>query len=733
MNIYIKGNFKKSIFQSENGYTIGIFKVQETNFPDLEIYIDRVITFTGYFHELNEVDTYVFYGKLVSHDKYGEQFQVDSYERCMPEEKNQIIDFLSSGLFKGIGEAKAKKIEKALGKDTFKVILENPSNLILIPGITGKNANELHQKLLEYESSYETILYLNKVGFSTKDSMIIYNKYRENSLRKIDENIYELVEDIYEMYFKKIDLIALKMGLDKDTNIRIDASILYIMRELSNNYGHSYFTSDEIYSYIGRVTGVSLSKDKYKDRLIFLEKNLKIVSLDGRYYTREMYEAEVCIVNRFSLLNHEKGLKDNNVDEMIKALEDSFSIKYNEGQLKAIKASYLKKMLIITGGPGTGKTTIINAIVELYRQMNKYSLKEMNDKIALLAPTGRAAKRMSEKTKYKASTIHRFLKWNKDNDSFQINEYNKSKVEFVLIDEASMVDTYLFSSLLKGLSVNTKIILVGDYDQLPSVGPGQVLHDAINSEVLNVCYLNELYRQGKDSNIISLAYDIRANCLNKDIFNKDEDLTFIECSESEVIDNISNIALTYQDVSYKDFQILAPQYKTINGIDNINKNLQSIFNKKNKDRKELVVGEFTYREGDKVIQLTNMPDENVYNGDIGIICQIVTKGTKEIYIDYDGNIVKYTSSSFNKFKLAYAISIHKSQGSEFDIVVIPLVKSFKKMLYKKLIYTAVTRSKKKLFIIGDYNAFELAVNNTISDLRRTSIKDFLINGINTSK
>lgn len=730
MSIYIKGQYKKSIFQSENGYTIGLFKVQETNSEDLEIYIDRTITFTGYFHELNEIDTYVFNGKLVEHTKYGEQFQVDSYERCMPEEKNQIIDFLSSGLFKGIGEAKAKKIEKALGKDTFKVILENPSNLILIPGITEKNSQELHQKLLEYESSYETILYLTKIGFSTKDSMIIYNKYKENSLRKIDENIYCLIEDIYEMHFKKIDLIAMKVGIDKDSDIRIDASILYIMRELSNNYGHSYFSKEEIYSYLHRVMALSIDKDRYESRLLELERNLKIVNKNSRYYTRELYDAEVFIVKRFNLLNHEKDISDKNVDDMINTLEEHFGIKYNEEQRLAIRNSYLKKLLIITGGPGTGKTTIINAIVELYKQMNKYNLKDLDEKLALLAPTGRAAKRMSEATNYKASTIHRFLKWNKDNNSFGINEYNKSKVEFVLIDEASMVDTLLFHSLLKGLSANTKIILVGDYDQLPSVGAGQVLHDAINSNVLNVSYLKELYRQGKDSNIITLAYDIRSNKLNKDIFNKDEDLTFIECNDDEVLDYISNVCQTYKDVSYKDLQILAPQYKTINGIDNINIKLQDIFNKKSKAKREITIGEYTYREGDKVIQLTNMPDENVYNGDIGIICQIINQKQKEIYIDFDGNLVRYTSSSFNKFKKAYAISIHKSQGSEFDIVIIPLVKSFKKMLYRKLIYTAITRSKKKLFLIGDYQALEIAVNNNTSDLRRTSIKDFLINGIN---
>ena len=729
MDIYIKGNYRKSIFQSDNGYIIGLFKVSETNDENIDIYIDRTITFTGYFHELNEIDTYIFYGKLVEHNKYGEQFQVEKYERCMPEDKNGIVEFLSSGLFKGIGESKAKKIEKVLGKDTFKVILENPSNLVLIPGITSKNAEELHKKLVEYESSYETIMYLNKIGFSTKDSMLIYNKYKENTIKQIDANIYELIEDIYEMYFKKIDLIAMKMGMTKDSDIRIDATILYIMRELSNNFGHSYFFKEEIYSFLEKVLQIKIDIEKFYERLIQLEKNLKIVKLDDKYYTRELYDAEICISQRLTLLSHKQDNKCNDLDDKINLLEKYFNIKYNNEQKEAIKESYLKNILIITGGPGTGKTTIMKAIVELYKQINKLTRSEVDEKLALLAPTGRAAKRMSESTLFKASTIHRFLKWNKDNDSFQINEYNKSKVEFVLIDEASMIDTLLFSNLLKGLSVNTKIILVGDYDQLPSVGPGQVLHDAINSNMLKVCYLKELYRQGKDSNIISLAYDIRNNCLNKNIFNQEDDLTFIECRDTEVLDNIALIANTYKDTSYKDFQVLAPMYKTINGIDNINNKLKDIFNKKDKNKKEISVGEVIYREGDKVIQLTNMPDDNVYNGDIGIISKIVTKNNKEIYIDFDGNIVRYTSANFNKFKLAYAISIHKAQGSEFEIVVIPLVNSFRKMLYRKLIYTGITRSKKKLFLVGEYSALEIATKNTSSDIRRTTVKDFLINGI----
>ena len=730
MKGYIKGQYRKSIFTGDTGYNIGIFKVMETDIDEVEIYINRTITFTGYFHELNDIDTYIFYGDLIIHPKYGDQFQVDHYERCKPVEKDAIESFLSSGIFKGIGEAKAKKIVDVLGKDTFNVILNNPNNLILIPTITSINANTLHDKLVEYESSYEMIVYLNRIGFNTKDSMIIYNKYRENTIKQIEDNIYKLIEDIYEINFKKIDIIANNLEITKDSSIRIEAAILYIMRELSNSYGHSYYYKEEIYSFIYRVLGINIDDDKFMSTLKLLEDNLSIIKLEDKYYLKEMYEAEVLITKRFRILSHKKDNVCKNIDDKIKIIEGHFCIDYNSDQELAIKESFQKNFLIITGGPGTGKTTILKAILELFKEINKYDNKKMDERVALLAPTGRAAKRMGEAAIFRASTIHRFLKWNKENDTFQINEYNKSTVEFVIIDEASMIDTYLFSNLLKGLSVNTKIVLIGDYEQLPSVGPGQVLHDLISSDCLNVVYLKELYRQGSDSNILTLAYDIRNNSLSRDIFNIDDDLTFIECSNDLVLDNIEEIANTYKDLSYKKFQILAPMYKTINGIDNINNRLQNIFNKKSKDKKEIKVGDVIFREGDKVIQLTNMPDDNVYNGDIGIIERVVTRTNKEIYIDFDGNLVKYTPSNFNKFKLAYAISIHKSQGSEFDIVIMPIVNNFKKMLYKKLVYTGITRSKKKLYIIGDYNSLNTAINNTSSDLRRTSIKEFLINGIN---
>lgn len=726
---YIKGNYRRSIYQNSQGYNIGLFKVMDTDDEKLADYIDHIITFTGYFHELNDMDTYLFYGKLVTHPKYGEQFQVDNYERCKPEEKDSIIEFLTSGLFKGIGEKKAKAIVDVLGKDTLKIILENPDNLILIPGVTKKNIEVLHTKLQEYESSYETILILTELGFSTKDAMIVYNFYKNKTKNIIDTNIYQIIEDIYNMTFKKIDAIALKSGLEKDAPIRVEASIIYIMNELSNAYGHSYYFKEEIASYLQRVLGVNITEELFLNSLENLEKNLLIVKREDRYYLKEMYESETLITKRFRMLSREEDIVIKDIDSKIKELQNLFGITYNEQQFLAIKNSLLKKILIITGGPGTGKTTIMKGVTELYRTVNKLSYEQLQEKIALLAPTGRAAKRMSESTLLRASTIHRFLKWQKETNKFQVNEYNKSRVEFVIIDEASMIDTYLMASLLKGISANCKILLVGDDHQLPSVGPGQVLHDLIESNSLQKVELTELYRQGKDSNILTLAYDIRQGEVNEEVFNVGDDLTFIKATPDQVVDNILEITDTYQDLSYKEFQILCPMYKTIAGIDEINRHVQNKVNPKTKNKKELQYGDVIFREDDKVLQLTNMPDENVYNGDIGIIKEIKTAPKKEIIIDFDGNIVKYTPSNFNNFRLAYAISIHKAQGSEFDVVIIPIVRNFNKMLYRKLIYTGITRSKKKLYLIGDINALKYAVSNNNSDIRRTSIKDYLQNGI----
>ena len=719
MSNYIKGEYKREIFSSDTGYIVGLFKVKETNNEEWEKYLNTTITFTGYFHELNNIDNYIFYGSFVEHEKYGMQFQTTSYERAIPEEKDSIVEFLTSGLFKGIGEKKAKKIVDVLGKDTLKIILEQPNNLILIPGITEKNKIELHNKLQDYEASYEVIIKLGNLGFTTREAMLIYNYYKEKSLLKIDEDFYNLYYDLSNLSFKRIDALALKNNIPSDDITRIEAGIIYVMNELTNNYGHSYYFIHELLPFVEKALHLDLDKEYINNCLDSLIKKGLVVKKEDYYYLSTIYNDEVYIVNRLNLLMHTKDNLVKNIDLYINKIEEHYSLTYNIDQKEAIRESIKKNILVITGGPGTGKTTILKGICELYKQVNKYTMDKVVENIALLAPTGRASKRMSEESGMPASTIHRFLKWNKDNNSFQVNEYNKVKKDLVIIDEASMIDVSLFASLLRGLSVHTRIIIVGDVDQLPSVGPGQVLFDLIDSNKINVKYLNTLYRQKEESNIIKLAYNIREGVLDPTIFNKEDDLTFIECPNDEILKKIEEISYTYIDYSYKNFQILAPMYKTLNGIDNINNKLQTTFNKKSSKKKEIIVNDEVYREGDKVIQLTNMPDDRAVNS---------TK--KEIYINFDGNIVKYTQANFINFKKAYAISIHKSQGSEFDIVIIPIVKNFQKMLYRKLIYTAVTRCKTRLYLIGDLSALDFSIKNNNSLIRRTSIKKFLVDGIN---
>lgn len=727
-NIYIKGNFKRSIYRSDNGYIIGLFKIKETNSSNLEEYINHTITFTGYFHELIEEETYLFSGNIVEHEKYGTQFQVENYERILPEENDAIIEFLSGGLFKGIGEKTAEKIVNYLGKDTLNIIIENPNNLLLIPAITKRQIDTLHNTLLEYQSSYKTIVFLNEIGFSTRDSLLIYNKYKDKTEIVLNDNIYLLSEDIEEITFKKVDIIALKNQVKRNDIRRIAAGIIYVLNEVCNTIGHSYLLKDEIILYLTRALNIDLTLAEIDQSLENLARDLKIINIDEKYYLTKMYEAEDNIAKRCGYLMRAKEHQDKKLEVTIREIEKNFGYFYNEEQLEAIKLSYIKNILIVTGGPGTGKTTIINTICELYRQMNKLSYDKLAERIALLAPTGRASKRISESTNLPASTIHRFLKWNKESNKFGINEYHKSSVDFVIIDEFSMVDTYLFDSLLKGLRYDTKIILVGDYNQLPSVGSGQLLKDMIESESLHVVKLKQLYRQKENSNIINLAYQINENKLDQTIFNQTDDLTFIPIPQNKVVEEIVNIASNYTD-NDQIIQILAPMYKGINGIDNINISLQNVFNPESKSKKEIIINNVVYRENDKVIQLSNMPDENIFNGDIGYIETIKNGSKKEIYINFDGNTVRYTPANFQKFKHAYAISIHKSQGSEFDTVIIPLVNNYGKMLYRKLIYTAVTRVKKKLYLIGEIEALEKAIQNNESNIRRTTLKKFIIDNI----
>ena len=719
---YIKGQFKLTIFSGDNGYIVGLLKVSEAS-EKYHYLKNKTVNFTGYFHELIEKDNYVFYGNIINHPKYGEQFSVEGYDRVKPEDKDSIVDFLTSGLFKGIGEKTAKKIVEKFGKDTLNIIIKDKDKLKSV-GISNKQINTLYVKLLEYESSYETVLFLNDLGFNTKDSMKIYNTYKTKTTDIVNSDIYRLCE-IKDITYKKIDKIALLHNYSKDDERRIKASILYVIEEICFMSGNTYLSFEEVYYYTKRLLQINIDNDLIDKKLHNLELDLKIVIEEDKVYLHDLFLSEENISKRIKYLINSKDNIIKKLDKHIETIEIDSSIKYNDRQKEAIRKALVKKFLIITGGPGTGKTTIIKAIVKLYKEINKLKYEKLKEEIVLLAPTGRASKRITESSKHPASTIHRFLKWNKETDKFAVNEYNKSKAKIVIIDEASMVDVSLFNSLLKGLGVDCSIILVGDANQLPSVGPGQVLNDIINTNTSNIINLEYLYRQKEGSNIINLAYDINSGLINKN--NLVSDVTFINSDSYNLIENIKEVSKEFKNKNYNDFQVLVPMYKGINGIDNMNVILQEIFNPRSNKKNEIKYGNVIYRENDKILQLTNMPDENVFNGDIG---KIISIEKSEILIDFDSNIVRYTPSNYINFKHGYAISIHKAQGSEFESVLIPIVNDYSKMLYRKLYYTAVTRAKKKLFIVGDINTLTKASINNKTNLRKTTLKEKLLKRLN---
>ena len=719
----IKGKLSKIIFHnSQNGYTVGLLKVKES---DIENLVNKTVTFTGALPDLNEIDTYIMTGNLTNHEKYGEQFQVKSIDRIMPQETDAMIDILSSNLFKGIGKKTAEKLVSVFKEKTFDVILNDTSNLLLIPGISEKQAKTLKDALKQYQGSYEDILMLNKLGFSTSESMKIYHYYKDRVNEVLDGNLYNIYYDIDEISFPRVDSIFVAK-YQKDSPNRVAGAIVYIIKTLSMTYGHTYFSKEEVNSYLFRVLKIGVSEEVVEDAYNSLLVDEQIVIKDDRLYLKEMYEAETLIARRLRLLAHEDKINYKNLDKKIKEIETHYGIVYTDEQLEAIKLAITRKVAIITGGPGTGKTTILKGILDLYKVLSSSNKVRLDEQIALLAPTGRASKRMSEVTNFEASTIHRFLKWNKDTNRFQINEYNKSSVSFVIIDEASMIDTMLLANLLKGLKSSCHIIFVGDANQLPSVAAGDVLNDMIESRELPVYALKNWHRQGSDSKIIPFAHRINEGILDKELLNSGSDLEFIPCRDNEIIKVIEDVCKDYN--SY-DLQVLAPIYKNRNGIYAINDHLQRLWNPKSPSKKEIEGTESIYREKDKVIQLANMKDESVFNGDIGVIDRIKLLGNKELYIDYDGNLVKYTKSMLQNFTLGYAISIHKSQGSEFDTVLVPFTLDYRKMLYRKLIYTGVTRCKKKLILVGDINALEQAIRNNQEQKRRTSLKLFLENGI----
>jgi len=719
---YIKGKFKQTIFTSDTGYTVGLFKVQETNDQEMEELVKKTITFTGYFSELNIDDNYLFYGSLTYHDRYGYQYNVTSYEKIIPTGKTAIIEFLTSPLIKGCGEKTAEKIVDILGDNAIEKIKENINNLDLIPKLTDKKKQSIYRSIMKYYESNEIIIKLKEYGFTIKDSMKLINIYGNGILNIVENNIYSLINEID---FKTLDKIYLNI-FGKTTNLRILACIIETMKRITFSNGDTYSFKEEIINALKKEFNISIDNNEYFN---ILNNEGKIYIKEDKYYLSDYYESEINVVENLSLINSKKIYKETNLNKYIKVLEEKFDIKYNEEQVNAIKSVFESNITIITGGPGTGKTTIINGILNLYKNIFKYNDEDMFSRVSLIAPTGRASKRMSETTNFPSATIHRYLKWNKENNTFGINEFNKTNHELVIIDEVSMIDINLFNSLLKGLKRGVKLVLVGDEYQLPSVSPGLVLNDLIDSKLFNHVRLESIYRQSKNSYIPILASEIKKKELTNYLVKKD-DYNFIECNTRDIKNIILDIAKKSIDKGLNDsnIQILVPMYKGEIGIDNLNINLQNIFNPHSDKLSEVKIGTITYRINDKVLNLVNDIDKGISNGDIGYIYDIdINSKSDFLRVNFDGNIVSFKRDELSSIKHAYAISIHKAQGSEFEHVIMPISNTYSKMLYNKLIYTGVSRAKKSLVIIGNKDAFLLSVNNDYSTKRKTTLLYYLMN------
>lgn len=728
---YIKGKIKHLIFESTSGYKVGLIRVKETNDPEMEDFINKSVTFTGYFADLTMDDVYVLEGSLVYTEKYGYQYKVENYHYQEVEGKDAVIEFLASPLVKGCGEKTACDIVETLGEDALKKIKESYTNLLLVPKMTEKKALKIYDSIMKYRQTDEMIVELKNLGFTINEALSIINKYGDETISIVKSNPYCLNELID---FNKLDKVYLNIGTFDDET-RIKACLVETIKRLEMADGDTYFSLEEILDGLKRFFSLLPDTSITEKVVDELSVNNDIIVDKDKYYLKTTYEMEYDIAKNLSLINNIPPVEIKEFDTEIIKLQESIDVTYNKEQLLAIKKALENRISIITGGPGTGKTTIIKAITKLYIKIHNLRPDEISSQIALLAPTGRAAKKLAESTGLPASTIHRYLKWNKEANDFQINELNKNFHRLVIVDETSMIDTHLFDALLKGICTNIQLILVGDANQLPSVGPGLILSDLINSAIFTFTPLETIYRQSNNSYIPYLAQEIKNKNLSNDYLTKKDDYNFLNATGSNIRELIKMICerSIKKGLTDKDIQILAPMYKGENGIDHLNEILRDLFNPPDTKKKEIKVGEVTYRVGDKVLQLTNDPNNGVFNGDIGYIKDIVTitvpKKQEAIVIDFDGNKIDYKKEDMNMVKHAYAISIHKSQGSEFPHVIMPITKSYYKMLYNKLIYTGVSRAKKSLVLIGEPYALIMAVNNDYSNQRKTTLKERLLNNI----
>ena len=721
---YIKGKFKKLIYQNEeSNFTVALFKVSETNDLEVSKYRDKLIYVTGIIYDIRYDMDYMIYGKLSFHQKYSWQYTIERFKVLEPTTEEEIQNFLASSFVEGCSKQMAKKIVDTYGKESLKKIKEDINNLFSIKGMTTLKATKIYGSILKFEKDDEIIKKLTSWGFTYDETSKILSKHYNDIEPIIEGNLY-LLKDIFE--FKKIDNIY-KNNFYPLSEIRCKECILNTLIDISFAEGSSYYYIEEIYKYLVNNYNISIDNTIFEEYINDLINDNLIIKNDKRYYLKKYYDEENSIARYLYLIDKNEKIKINDFDNKIKEIQKETNKIYSDEQIKAIENALNENITIISGGPGTGKTTIINAIVKLYIKENCLNNEDIINNIALLAPTGRASKKLSNSTSLPAYTIHRLLKWHKDSDSFEYNEYNKLYHKLLIVDECSMIDISLMKSLLCAYNSNIKLVLVGDIYQLPSVGPGLVLQDLINSDYFSFNMLNTIYRQSDNSYIPYLAKDIKKQDINEEILTKKDDYNFIVCEKDKILENVIR-CVQYglsKGIDESKMQVLAPMYKGDNGIDNLNLYLEKIYN--NNPFMEVKYGDKIYHVNDKVLQLVNDSDNNVFNGDIGKIINISKNYDDKIIIqiDFDGNIVSIEKKDLKNITLAYAITIHKSQGSEFDHVIMPICNNYSIMLYNKLIYTAVSRAKKSLTIIGEPSAFIRAVNNNYSMMRKTSLIEYL--------
>ncbi|MBO6154723.1 MAG: ATP-dependent RecD-like DNA helicase [Lachnospiraceae bacterium] len=722
-----------------------IFRNQDNGYTVLNFISDEEeITCVGIFPVVNEGEILLLRGEYTSHPSYGEQFKVASMEAKAPTDVVSMERYLASGAIKGIGVALAARIVRWFGEDTFRIIEEQPERLAEVKGISKKKAMEISDAMMEKKDLRDAMIFLSGYGVSTTLAVRIYNTYGYDLYKIVKENPYKLAEDITGVGFKIADEIASRVGISADSDFRIKSGILYALG-LGAMSGHTCLPREELVRYTSGLLGVDPSG---VDALISnLAMDKKVVVKGDFIYARWYDYVESSIASLLCSLNQRYPESEDKMDAYIERVQREENVELDEWQKEAVKQAVTNGLFVITGGPGTGKTTTIRAIINYYDS-------EGYD-IMLAAPTGRAAKRMSEATGYEAKTIHRLLEVNgampeEDDGSaasargmFERNENNPLEADVVIIDEVSMVDVNLMHALLKAIPVGGRLILVGDVNQLPSVGPGNVLRDIIQSGTFETVTLQKVFRQAATSDIVMNAHRINEG-EHVVADNKSEDFFLLRRRDANgiittMIELVSKKLPKYVQATPLDIQVLTPTRKGLVGVENLNIQLQKYLNPANINKKEREFGGKIFREGDKVMQTKNNyqleweirskygiaidKGLGVFNGDVGILTEI-NEYTSSLWVKYDdGRMVEYPFKNVDELELAYAITIHKSQGSEYPAVVMPLLPGPRMLMNRNLLYTGITRAKKCLTIVGDEATFYEMIDNESQQKRYSGLRE----------